>query len=77
MSDTLSQVIHLLESQYNVSESLNAESTLNDTGLDSLDIINFLFTIEQDLGVKIPDEQLGEEGLNTLKDFADFIDQNR
>ena len=49
MSDTLSQDIHLLESQYNVSESLNAESTLNDTGLDR-SILSTFCSIEQDLG---------------------------
>lgn len=53
------------------------DSDINELGLDSLDIINFLFSVEEKTGVKVPDEDINAHGLRALKDFARYIDERR
>lgn len=49
------------------SEGLADDDSIEDAGLDSLDIVNFLLSIEENLSVKIADSELPD--LNTLSDF--------
>ena len=42
-----------------------------DLGADSLDIVEMLMTLEDELDIIIPDDATG---LRTVKDVADFID---
>jgi acyl carrier protein len=37
-------------------ESITADSTFEQLNMDSLDAMNLLFTLEEELGVSIPDE---------------------
>lgn len=37
-------------------ESITADSTFEQLAMDSLDAMNLLFTLEEELGVSIPDE---------------------
>lgn len=38
--------------------SITVDSTFEDLGMDSLDLVNLLFALEEDFGVSIPDEGL-------------------
>lgn len=49
-------------------EGLQGDDSLDEAGLDSLDMVNFLLSIEENFNVKIEDEELAD--LNTLNDFA-------
>ena len=77
MSGTLELMTSLLRDKFKVSSDLGPNSKLNELGLDSLDVINFLFSLEEKVGVKIPDEALDAENLRTLADIAGSIDRHR
>lgn len=50
------------------------EATLmDDLGADSLDAVELSLALEDELGVKIPDEDF--EKMTTVKDIVDYIDQ--
>ena len=77
MSKTVSQLANILVDKFKITQSLSGDSDLNELGLDSLDVINFLFTVEQETGVSIPDEILAEGNMNSLADFAAYVDQHK
>jgi acyl carrier protein len=52
-------------------DDLQDNIPLIEQGLDSLDMINLLFCLEENFPVKIPDEDLPV--LTTLRDFTDYI----
>lgn len=50
------------------------EATLmDDLGADSLDAVELSLALEDELGIKIPDEDF--ENMKTVKDIVDYIDQ--
>lgn len=54
-----------------VSEIADDAAIVEDLGADSLDIVEMLMTLEDELDIIIPDDATG---LRTVKDVADFID---
>jgi acyl carrier protein len=44
-----------------------------DLAMDSLDIINFLFRIEEDHGVTVTGQDLGEQNLFILGNLVDYV----
>jgi acyl carrier protein len=53
-------------------ERLQLEATIESIGLDSLDKIEFLFALEKEFNVKIPDREVT---LNSLKDIISVIER--
>ena len=53
-------------------EELRPETRLEDLGLDSLDKIEFMFDIENEFQIKIPDEEFK---VTTIKDMVDAVDR--
>jgi acyl carrier protein len=53
-------------------EELKPETTLEYLGLDSLDKIEFMFDIENEFKIKIPDEQFK---VTTIQDMVDAVDR--
>ncbi len=51
-------------------EVLKPEVTIESLGLDSLDKIEFLFALEQEFDIKIPDRQVT---LNSIRDVVDVV----
>lgn len=49
---------------------LKPETTLNELGLDSLDKIEFMFALEEEFKIKIPDREVK---INTFQDLIDTI----
>ena len=45
-----------------------------DLGADSLDVLQLLMTIEDEYGVKIPDEEL--ENFRTVVDIVEYVEAN-
>ena len=54
-----------------VSEIADDAAIVEDLGADSLDIVEMLMTLEDELDIIIPDDATG---LRTVKDVADLID---
>ena len=59
MNEQLYQkVIAILASVKNIApESISADATFEQLGMDSLDKINFLFELESEFNIDIPDEE--------------------
>ena len=53
-------------------EELRLETTLEDLGLDSLDKIEFMFDIENEFNIKIPDQEFK---VITIQDMVDAVDR--
>lgn len=77
MSDTLDLMRGILTESLNAEGELGPETPLNELGLDSLDMVNFLFTVEDKTGVQIPDEDIQEKRLSTLGELVAFVDERR
>lgn len=46
-------------------------------GLDSIDALELVLGIEQAFGVKIEDEEMGEQALSSVNSLADFVATKR
>ena len=53
-------------------ERLRPEATIESIGLDSLDKIEFLFALEKEFNVKIPDREVT---LNSIQDMINVIER--
>jgi acyl carrier protein len=53
-------------------EELTATTTLENLGLDSLDIIEFMFDIENEFNIRIPDREFK---VTTIQDMVDALDR--
>ena len=63
----------IISEQLEVDQSIitDGASITGDLGADSLDIVEMLMTLEDELNIIIPDDATG---LKTVKDIATFID---
>ena len=46
-----------------------------DLGADSLDLVEILMSLEDEIGVSIPDEEIAE--IKTVKQIVDFVNANK
>jgi acyl carrier protein len=46
-------------------------------GLDSIDALELVLGVEQELGVRIEDEEMGSEALASVRALADFVAAER
>ncbi|HXY61885.1 MAG TPA: phosphopantetheine-binding protein [Nitrospirota bacterium] len=70
---TFERVKSLFQKNYDFpGELLKPEATIESIGLDSLDKIEFLFALEKEFNVKIPDRELT---LNTIQDIVSVIER--
>ena len=53
-------------------EQLRPEATIESIGLDSLDKIEFLFALEKEFNIKIPDREVT---LNSLQDVISVVER--
>lgn len=73
MSTVYDRVTELLVDKFGVpEEDITPEATFEDLDLDSLDLVEFALAAEEDLGVRISDEEA--EDLETLKDTVKLLE---
>jgi len=65
------QELFIAHFDYNI-EELTAATTLENLGLDSLDIIEFMFDIENEFNIRIPDREFK---VITIQDMVDALDR--
>lgn len=53
-------------------EDLNPEAQLENLGLDSLSVIEFMFNLEDELKIKLPDERVE---IKTIGDVVNLLDK--
>jgi acyl carrier protein len=65
------QRLFMAHFDYNL-EELTAATTLEMLGLDSLDIIEFMFDIEEEFNIRIPDRDFK---VTTIQEMVDALDR--
>ncbi|MPZ87725.1 MAG: acyl carrier protein [Nitriliruptorales bacterium] len=74
MSAVFDRVSALLVDKFGVpAEDISADATFEDLDLDSLDLVEFSLACEEELGVRIEDEEA--ESLETLGDAVALLEQ--
>lgn len=56
-------------------DELRGKHLINDLAMDSLDIINMLFQIEENEGVDISEEEMESESLFEFSRLADYVEE--
>lgn len=70
--DTMARIKRLFIDKIEVREELlKPETTLESLGLDSLDMIEFLFSLEEEFHIKIDDRS---KSITTIQDVMNLID---
>jgi acyl carrier protein len=73
VSTTLERLKQLFLAHYDYKvEQVTATTTLENLGLDSLDIIDFMFDIENEFNIRIPDQEFR---VRTIQDMVDAVDR--
>lgn len=71
--NTLQTIQNLMVKQFDLKKNdLTPDATLESLGLDSLSVIEFMFKIEDDLKIKLPNERIE---LKTLQDVVNVLDK--
>jgi acyl carrier protein len=72
LMDTMERIRRLFIDRIDIREELmRPEVTLESLGLDSLDKIEFLFSLEEEFRIKIDDRS---KTIATIQDVADLVD---
>jgi acyl carrier protein len=73
LSTTFERLKQLFLAHYGYEiEQVTAATTLENLGLDSLDIIDFMFDIENEFNIRIPDQEFR---VRTIQDMVDAVDR--
>ena len=56
-------------------EELDFSESLSEQGLDSLDLVTILFTIEEKFHIKIPEEDINEGKLSSINSIVSYINE--
>ena len=73
MSDTLERLkkLFVAKFEFNVDELVPTQ-TIEMLGIDSLDMIEFMFDIETEFNIKIPDQEFK---VTTIQDIVDVVER--
>ncbi len=70
---TLQTIQHMMVEQFELkAEDLTPEAELEALGLDSLSVIEFMFNIEDEFNIKLPDERVE---IKTIKDISGIVER--
>jgi acyl carrier protein len=73
MSTTLERLKQLFVAKFDSNiEELNSTTTLEYLGLDSLDMVDFMFDIENEFEIRIPDQEFR---VRTIQEIVDAVDR--
>ena len=75
MSSTLKELQDLIQEKYGLDASqVDAHASLRASGVDSLALVEFIFDVEDRMGVTVPDDN---PTMDTLAELAQAIDRAR
>ncbi len=73
---TFEKLAKIISEQFEISTAeITMETTIDDLGADSLDLIDLVMSIEDEFSVEVPDTAMEE--LNSVGDMVNFIDENK
>jgi acyl carrier protein len=76
MPTTLEKVLTIAKKHSSVnSESLSESTELSELGLDSLDIVEFTMSVEDEFGISISDEDV--PNFKTIGDFVKHVEEKK
>ncbi len=71
--DTLEKVCSIVTERFELSDlELSADTTWEEIGADSIDLVDLIAAVEDSFGISIPDEAI--ENLRSIGDVAAYID---
>ena len=72
----LDKIKSILSSQFGINEDQITENTdvVNDLGADSLDLVDFVMSLEDEFDKEIPDEDV--ESIKTVGDIVSYIENS-
>jgi len=72
MTDITERVRNIVAERLNVNpEEVTLETTFEDLGADSLDVMDLIMELEQEFDIEIPDEDA--EKIRTIEDTVNYI----
>ncbi len=72
IQETSNKIISIIADKLHVDAStINAQSTLQDLGADSLDMVDIIMKVEEEFGIEINDEDA--EGLHNVQDVINYV----
>ena len=71
--DTIEKVCSIVNERFELSDlNLTEDTTWDEIGADSIDLVDLISAVEDNFGISIPDEAI--ENLKTIGDVAAYID---
>ena len=71
--DTLKTICDVICTRFDLTDaSLGADTTWEEIGADSIDLVDLIAAVEDAFGISIPDEEI--ENLKSLGDVASYVD---
>jgi acyl carrier protein len=74
--EIIEQLINYVKTNFIIDGDISGSTDLLALGLDSLDIMNYLFFIQQKYGVQIADDQIAERGILIFTETAKHISES-
>jgi acyl carrier protein len=75
LSSTLKELQDLIQDKYGLDASqVDAHASLRGSGVDSLALVEFIFDVEDRMGITVPDDN---PNMDTLAELAEAIDRVR
>lgn len=72
ITETAAKITSIIAEKLHVdAAAINPQSTLQDLGADSLDMVDIVMKVEEEFGIEINDEDA--ETLHTVQDFIDYV----
>jgi acyl carrier protein len=72
MNETKNKIISIIAEKLHIdAQTINPQSTLQDLGADSLDMVDIIMKIEEEFGIEINDEDA--EGLSNVQDVINYV----
>ncbi|MCF0110904.1 MAG: acyl carrier protein [Erysipelotrichaceae bacterium] len=71
--DNLDLLKRLLAEKVKNPESITPDATMKDLGIDSLDLVDVVVSMEEELGISFEDDEL--LGLKSVQDVLNLVDK--
>ena len=73
MLDIFEKVCDMISSRFEISEmKLSADTSVEEIGADSIDLVDLVSELEEEFGVSVPDEEF--ENIKTIGDIVVLIE---
>jgi acyl carrier protein len=71
--DILLRLAEMINANTDYKGEINLDTDLKAVGLDSLDVINYLFNIEEAYGIQVPEEDYEDKNLKVMGNMVEYL----